>query len=579
MRILKQLKLSLIWRVYSVTSKIEPPEQLTRLIVVAVTLCLCATLLVFAYRSSAKTEELANSANGNAPKSITLTSATTPANDVNVRPVLPHVVTNPNAGRPAFDEFSWESFIALNWPAKIGTDGRPLRGVADTNKTVGDEGPRVWESWKADYELFQDEGAPPSDWSSYNVFNPPCGISKPGSTVPLTVKILPLLAKGGSVLPGGVNQAMGGPLIDQHGKPVRYEIHLNQAYYDFVKSRQFYLQKNLPEYPNPPVNFPMSSASDYGVVEIKAAWREMTPAELNDPAITSRYYISDAVVVMPNSHPPQCYETKLGLVGLHIAHKSGPFKEWIWSTFEQEDSVPEYIYQDPQPNPTPPPPPGGYSFYDITKPAPPKSSGYFPLSARNPLDPTKPLPTRPTQVARVNPIATLTQQMNAKVRVMDKIKNTVWAHYKLIETQWPTNVTSPVVINNPNTGEDHYPLGCGNPTPPSGVDPPPPPPEPGDRVANLTMESYFQVKNPNFTNRQPGPYQGVNIFGSSCMHCHYQAAQTDFSWVLPDMAWDPNSGSRNPSFGVASATQRKMVRSPTLRPTAPLPTRKGRRTP
>jgi hypothetical protein len=307
----------------------------------------------------------------------------------------------------------------------------------------------------------------------------------------------------------------------------------------------------------------------------------MTPAELNNPSITSRYYITDAIVAVPNSNPVQCFETKLGLVGLHIAHKSGPFKEWIWSTFEQEDSVPEYIYQQPQPNPPPPPPPGGYSFYDITKPPPAKTRGYDPPAAKNPLDPRKPLPTRPTQVARVNPIAALTQQMNAKVRVMDKIKNTVWEHYKLIETQWPRNVTSPVVVNNPNTGEDHYPQGSGDPTPPSGVDPPPPPTEPGDRVANVTMETYFQVKNPNFTNLQTG----VNIFGSSCMHCHYQAAQTDFSWVLPDMAWDPNTGSRNPSAGVESAKQRKLVRSPTLRPlqSGPMPrrtrTRSRQRTP
>jgi hypothetical protein len=479
-----------------------------------VILCLSLITLIIVYSSAAKTVP----PNGHAPATRRSSDTSPRANEVEVSPVLPHVVKDPDAGRPSFDEFSWESFIALNWPARIGPDGRPIRGVADTDKTLGDAGPRVWESWKADYELFQDEGAPPSDWSSYNVTNPPCGTAKPGSTIPLTLKILPLLAKGGSALPGGVNQAMGGALIDQHGKPVRYEIHLNQAYYDFVKTKQFYLQKNLPEYPSPPVNFPMSSATDYGVVEIKAAWREMTPAELNDPSISSRYYITAAVVVMPNSHPPQCYETKLGLVGLHIAHKSGPFSEWIWSTFEQEDAVPEYLYQEPQPNPTPPPPPGGYSFYNIAKPMPPKTGpGYLPLSARKPLDPTQPLPTTPTQVARVTPIATLTQQMNAKVRVMDKIKNTVWEHYKLIETQWPRNVTLPIVVNNPNTGEDHYPLGCGDPTPPSGVDPPPPPKEPSDRVANLTMETYFQVKNPSFTNNKPGPYKGNNTEAVACI--------------------------------------------------------------
>jgi hypothetical protein len=480
------------------------------------------------------------------------TSAPIPT--VNVSPVLPHVVSNPDAGRPSFDEFSWESFIALNWPAKKGPDGKPLRGVADTGKSLDEPGPRVWETWKADYELFQDEGAPPSDWDSYDVTNPPCNFAEDGNTQ-LNLKVLPMVAKGLSLLPGGVNQAMGGPLIDQNGKAVRYEIHLNRSYYDFVKNNRYYLQQNLPVYPNPPVNFPMSTQNSYGVVEIKAAWREMSVAELNNPSITSRYYITDAVVLDPGTTPAQCRQTKLGLVGLHIAHKSAPFKEWIWSTFEQEDNVPEYIYQKPLPNPTPAPPPGGYSFYNLAKPAPsPNRGGYLPLSAANPIAANQPLPTTPTQVARVNPVPVLTQQMNSQVKALSKIKGTVWEHYKLIETQWPRDTNSPLIVNNPNTAEDNYPLGSGNPTPPSGADPPPPPPEPGDRVANITMETYYQITN-----------NKLKIFGSSCMHCHYQAAQTDFSWVLPDMAWDPNIGARNPSPGVESMKQRKMARSPNLR--------------
>jgi hypothetical protein len=476
--------------------------------------------------------------------------------NVKVSATLPHVVNNSDHGRPAFDQFSWESFIALNWPAKIGSDGRPVRGVADTSKNVGDAGPRVWESWKADYELFQDEGVPPSDWSSYDIVHAPCGIK---SDSQLNVKILPLVAKGASVLPGGVNQAMGGPLIDQHGKPVRYEIHLNQSYYDFVKNKQYYLQKNLPQFPSQPVDFPISTPNSYGVVEIKAAWREMSVAELNDPNISSRYYIVDAVVAVPASNPLDCFETKLGLVGLHIAHKSAPFNQWIWSTFEQEDNVPEYIYQQPQPNPTPPPP-GGYSFYNIAQPPPPQTganAGYLPRSAWKPFDPTKPFPKTPTQVARVNSIPVLTQQMNAQVRVMNKIRGTVWEHYKLIETQWPTVPNFTTIVNNPDTDEDKYPQGSGNPTPPSGADPPPPAPMPHDQVANVTMETYFQALNLR-----------LKIFGSSCMHCHYQAAQTDFSWVLPDMAWDPNTGSRNPSPGVQTRTQHKIGRAPTLSPAA-----------
>lgn len=64
-------------------------------------------------------------------------------------------------------------------------------------------------------------------------------------------------------------------------------------------------------------------------MEIKAAWREVSAAELNDRNISSRHYVVDAVVAVPASNPLDCYETKLGLVGLHSAHKSAPFNQWI----------------------------------------------------------------------------------------------------------------------------------------------------------------------------------------------------------------------------------------------------------
>ena len=53
---------------------------------------------------------------------------------------------------PDFDNFAWRAFIALNWPSL--TDPAH-RGVPDRAKTLGDSGPRVWETFKARYELFQ----------------------------------------------------------------------------------------------------------------------------------------------------------------------------------------------------------------------------------------------------------------------------------------------------------------------------------------------------------------------------------------------------------------------------------------
>src|SRR5262249_18038681 len=119
--------------------------------------------------------------------------------------VMPYTVQNPNCKQSNnlqlsdFDNFSWQSFIALTCPAALdSTTGLPVRasaypnGAPDTSKRIGDPGPRTWEGLKADFELFQANGVPPSDWTSYQTTNPPCG--QCGAQA--KIKLLPLIAKG-----------------------------------------------------------------------------------------------------------------------------------------------------------------------------------------------------------------------------------------------------------------------------------------------------------------------------------------------------------------------------------------------
>ncbi|HSU99313.1 MAG TPA: hypothetical protein VLI91_04335, partial [Roseiarcus sp.] len=47
---------------------------------------------------------------------------------------------------PGFDNFAWRAFVALNWPS-LTDPGH--RGEPDRTKTLGDAGPRVWETFKA----------------------------------------------------------------------------------------------------------------------------------------------------------------------------------------------------------------------------------------------------------------------------------------------------------------------------------------------------------------------------------------------------------------------------------------------
>src|ERR1041385_781897 len=247
-------------------------------------------------------------------------------------PVLAFVVPPPQAGHPAFDLFSWQSFVALNWPAAIDPNTHlPIRGMADTSPGVGvgSPGPRVWETWKADWELFGLSNSPaqpqPTDWSSWDNGSGmnPCG----GQPSPPGAKQLVMVTKmdevTGSVTPG-FNQAMSGPLIDQHRNYVRYEIRLNKPEYETIKKNQWYLAASQP--PSGVMTLPMSVPGTYGAVEVKAAWREMTPEEMATPAVIKRYYIVQTQIVEPGQ---PCRTVPVGLVGLHIAHKTSPFAEWV----------------------------------------------------------------------------------------------------------------------------------------------------------------------------------------------------------------------------------------------------------
>ena len=95
---------------------------------------------------------------------------------VTVTKDIPHLVPGKDGERQKinFYVFSWDEFLALNWPALTGPGGLPVRGAPDPNKKPGDSGTRVWETWKADYELFLDQAghAPPltpTDWSSWDL--------------------------------------------------------------------------------------------------------------------------------------------------------------------------------------------------------------------------------------------------------------------------------------------------------------------------------------------------------------------------------------------------------------------------
>ena len=62
----------------------------------------------------------------------------------------PASLGGPEPANRMFNCYGWKTFVALFWPAKSDD-----RGVPDKSKPITDDGPRVWETYKQTYEVFQ----------------------------------------------------------------------------------------------------------------------------------------------------------------------------------------------------------------------------------------------------------------------------------------------------------------------------------------------------------------------------------------------------------------------------------------
>jgi hypothetical protein len=377
---------------------------------------------------------------------------------------------DPDANEIAvFDDYSWRAFIALNWPAKPG-----IRGVPDETKKIGDysaPGAKVvWGTWKTEGELFQAglefpngsslSGAAPSD-------DAPSADSRRSMVIGSFSNFRDFNQAG--------NGRLGGPLVAQNHTYVRFQVRLNPVEFDFIRDLLLDGRLKWPAADAPKLRFPNNS------IAVKAAWKIIKEEEL--PAAQSRYYLVDAMVLDPMTNT--CKMQKMGLVGLHIVQKTLRRPQWVWSSFEQVDNVPE---------------PGTassmgrrLSFNDPSKPQVlDPASAPLPISKSNP-----PLQNpRVMQVIRSKKIADSTRRTNEDYRAL--LKGTVWENYALVITQWP---------KFPQPEEEN---GAPFPGPFTG-------PDPMTNIANTTMETYFQKS-----------------ASTSCMNCHDAARRkgSDFVWFL-----------------------------------------------
>jgi hypothetical protein len=435
-----------------------------------------------------------------------------------------------------FDLWSWQAFLAVNWPTSNG--GQPASSIAgyDAGNIP------AWSTWHESTSIYLPHGAtPPACATQTGVATATLATTRnlagfvragvpapPAAAAAKTGRALFNVSAVGELINGHapvtpsksshiseVDQAFTGPLFDQNGNPTFYEILLDNHEVGYLCANKLYSiagQIDFSTDPNNKVQFPAGQwqTNGSGAFELKLAWRILDPKK--DKA--DRFFHQPAQVLIDGAWTP----VEVGLVGMHIAHKSQSSPQWIWSTFEQVDNLATDQVANPGLNP---------SYFNPNCPT--CLVNVQPVGA-NPAN-------HPTQALRMIPIPPDKQELNREAQAALHAQNSVWQYYQLIDTQWPTNPSAlPISPGDTNLPESIDNKSGGNPTP--------------VYLTNITMETYFQVGNQSATLQQEGnPKSTVQVFGTeSCTGCHSSAGiaksgtpqnpaysgqlTADFSWLM-----------------------------------------------
>jgi hypothetical protein len=385
-----------------------------------------------------------------------------------------------------FDFYSWLTFIALN---------APVRGSIDKSNPGS---PTKWEDKRNFKQLLDvmvedpDKQGNAPRWET-QVIPPGCVEQHNQNPNLMIIKMIEET----------FNQPFKtGPLIDQHGNYALFDILMDRQMFDYIKNNHLYsrsaqmsaekadLRIDFPVGENPSQEKPNG---DPGAIMLKVSWKILEPPDDNQ-----KFHTVDALVSMPKvegeqSEPP-CLRKTLGLVGFHIVHKTINRPQWIWTTFEHVDNVPEQIDVDAHNLER------SYNFFDPTC-----NREKCPLNELppRPWDPDPGLKLKfhgpfNSQITRVIPLTDDTRGMNRHFQRL--LSGTVWRNYMLISTQWPSGFRCATQLHDDSRPEPHTDF---EKQPDMNCAPAP------AFLANSTLETYSQGS--------------VPLASSSCMACHGNA--------------------------------------------------------
>jgi hypothetical protein len=335
--------------------------------------------------------------------------------------------TNLPAAQRLFDVFAWKAFLALNWAAKPNGEPDPSKDFSDL------ESPRVWEFWEPSSRIFLPHGERPAAWSN----NP-------------SVATLDHFKAGWrmNITANEGKQAFSGPLIDQNKNWVHYVSLVNRPEFDYLVSNELYNLEGQAAYlQEHRIEFPKNDDASYGAIEIKLAWKILTPEEER----SGRFLVRRIPIVRyrpPRPQPetpvipahksgrtsdngtsPAPEEKTVGLIGMHIAMHTRSSPQWIWATFEQVDNTRLDPATAESSHPLPPKP-------SLSSPDDPEAlvlaNVLPPYNADGGIqdwDESKELP--PVEVLRLVPPPQGTARLNAQVQTYLRAHGSIFRFYEL----------------------------------------------------------------------------------------------------------------------------------------------------
>jgi hypothetical protein len=258
-----------------------------------------------------------------------------------------------------FEDFAWQSFLAL---------------------TKAVDGGYLFTEWGNSQDLFPAQGEPPPFPSGSGARAVKAYQMKTINSGALALSDQPIVEDTGG---GGTTQEAATlvPLVDQRGRWVHYSIFTNETEYDFVRSQGLYASDcygswggdtvdaviYCPEskqvivdctgktkctdtgvptcatdvFPSPLPTLPT------GAVELKLAWQVLETCNLPDsptpctPDDPSTFITAPGEVAPYSPTVPGPTAVTLGLVGMHILHKTPNHPDWVWTTFEHRQNDPD----------------------------------------------------------------------------------------------------------------------------------------------------------------------------------------------------------------------------------------------